>query len=329
VRAILCHGTEGPDALTLGEIAQPQPGPAQVRIGVHAVGINFADTLMVTGRYQERPAYPFAPGMEVAGRIEAVGPDVLGFAPGDRVMAAVGSGGLAESVVTPVENTFRLPAGIDFAIAASLPVAYGTAHLALTHRAQLRAGEALLVLGAAGGAGLAAVEVGRALGAQVIGAARGADRLALVRERGAQATIDYTRENLRERVRELTQDRGADVIFDAVGGDAFDAALRCIAWEGRLLVIGFASGRIPQAPANLLLVKNCAALGFYWGTYRTRMPKLVRESFATLLTWTLEGKIRPHIAHRFALADSGKAIRLLMDRQATGKAVVLVREAEL
>ena len=243
-----------------------------------AAGLNFADTLMIRGQYQEKPALPFVPGMEIAGRIDACGPGVAGFAPGDRVMAALASGGFAEAAVCSVENVVRLPGSMDDVDAAGFAIAYGTAYGALCWAGRLQAGETLVVHGAAGGVGLATVECGRAL-RRVIASARGADHLAVAAARGADATIDTASEDVRARIRALTDGRGADVIFDPIGGDLFQASLRSIAWEGRLLVIGFASGQILQIPANLLLVKNASAVGFYWGSYRQHDPARVRAAF--------------------------------------------------
>jgi NADPH2:quinone reductase len=286
--------------------------------------VNFADILMVAGRYQEKPAFPFVPGFEVAGTVRDVAAGVKGVQAGDRVIGLCDSGGYAEEVVCAAHEVFVMPEGMDFAAAAGFPIAYGTSEIALRRRGDLHPGETLLVLGAGGGVGLAAVEVGKALGARVIAAARGADKLALARAHGADAAIDYATEDLRDRVKELTGGAGADVVLDPVGGDAFDAALRATAWEGRVLVVGFAAGRIPQVPANLLLVKNIAATGVFWGAYRKRDPHALRDSFTRLFTWWRAGKLKPHISHRLSLAEAPRAMQLLGERKATGKVVLEV-----
>jgi NADPH2:quinone reductase len=322
MRAVVCKELAGPAGLVVEEIQVPDPGPGEVRIRVEAAGLNFADSLIIKGQYQDRPALPFVPGMEIAGRIDALGPDVAGFAPGDRVMATLGHGGFAERAVTAGGNVVRLPDTIDAITAAGFAVAYGTAYGALAWAARLVAGETLVVHGAAGGVGLATVECGKALGAQVIATARGAERLAITRAHGAEATIDTASEDVRARIKELTGGRGADVVFDPIGGELFTASLRSVAWEGRILVIGFASGEIPQIPANLLLVKNASAVGFYWGSYRQHDPARMQAAFEELLRWHAEGRIRPHVSEVRPLADARGALELLLSRQSTGKIVL-------
>jgi NADPH2:quinone reductase len=324
MRAVLCRTRGGPDDLTIADIDPPRPGPGQVVIGVRAAGLNFADTLMIAGKYQERPAYPFSPGMEVSGDIVACGAGVTGLAPGDRVMAVLGHGGFAEQAVAPADRVLKLPDSMDYAAAAGFPIAYGTSHLGLVHRAALKAGETLLVHGAAGGVGLTAVEIGKVLGATVIATASSADKLAVAKSYGADHLIDYSREDVRERVLAFTGGRGADVVYDPVGGDAFDASLRCTAFEGRIVVIGFASGKIPQIPANHLLVKNITAIGFYWGAYAKERPAAVRASFAELLGWYAAGKLRPLVSHRFALDEAPAALKIMAARKSTGKIVLTV-----
>ncbi|MBI3709099.1 MAG: NADPH:quinone oxidoreductase family protein [Proteobacteria bacterium] len=300
----------------------PALAPGTLRLRVTAAGVNFADTLMVKGEYQAKPPFPFSPGLEAAGIVAELAADVSGLRVGQRAIAVLDHGGFAEQVVCPASAIYPIPDSMDLVTAAGFPIAYGTAHIGLVHRAGLRADETLLVLGAAGGVGLTAVEVGKAIGARVIAAARGADKLALARAHGADATIDYAAEPLRDRVLALTDGRGADVVFDPVGGDQFDAALRATAWEGRLLIVGFAAGRIPQIPANLLLVKNISAVGLFWGSYRRKQPAIVRDSFAVLMEWWAAGKLRPHVSHRFDLADAARAMELLLSRAATGKIVL-------
>ena len=322
MRAVLCSEWGPPGALSVAETPGPTPGPGEVRIAVAACGVNFADTLIIAGQYQEKPAFPVSPGMEIAGTVAACGDGVEAVAPGDRVLAVLDYGGFAEQAVARAGDVFRLPDGMDFETAAGFPVVYGTAYGALSWRANLQAGETLLVLGAAGGAGLAAVEVGKAMGATVIAAAGGAEKLALARGHGADHAIDYRSQDLRARVKEVAPARGCDVIFGPVGGDAFDAALRCVAWEGRIVVIGFASGRVPQVPANILLVKNCAALGFYWGSYRRRDPARHRAAFDALFGWYREGRLKPHVSHRFPLEHAAEALETLAGRKSTGKVVL-------
>ncbi len=288
MHAIVCHGLTGAKDLTWEETELYPLSGGDVRIRVEACGVNFADALIVEGKYQEKTMTPFTPGIEVAGVVEAIAEDVTSCKVGDRVLAVVPQGGFAESVNAPEMATFLLPQDIDFATAAALPVSYGTAHAGLKWRAQLRAGETLLVLGAAGGAGLAAVEIGKAMGAQVIAAASSQEKLDIAQQHGADHLINYKEEDLRKRVKALTNGQGADVIFDPVGGSAFDTALRCINWEGRLVVIGFASGTIPQVPANLLLVKNISVVGLYWGAYLMRNPAAMREQIQELFSWTQE-----------------------------------------
>jgi NADPH2:quinone reductase len=324
MRAVICQELTGLDGLVVGEIPAPEPGPGEVRVRVHAAGLNFADSLIIKGQYQEKPALPFVPGMEIAGRIDACGPGVAGIAPGDRVMAALSHGGFAEAAVCSVEDVVRLPDGIDDVTAAAFAIAYGTAYGALCWAGRLQPGETLVVHGAAGGVGLAAVECGRALGARVIATARGADHLAVASEHGADALIDTATEDVRARIKALTDGRGADVIFDPIGGDVFQASLRSIAWEGRLLVIGFASGQIPQIPANLLLVKNASAVGFYWGSYRRHDPARVRAAFETLLRWHGEGRIRPLVSEVRPLAEAPQALERLLARKSSGKIVLSI-----
>ncbi|MCM0020805.1 MAG: NADPH:quinone oxidoreductase family protein [Tagaea sp.] len=322
MRAILCAKPADPPELVLGDIPVPEPGPGQVRIRVKAAGVNFADTLMVRGTYQARPPLPFVPGMELAGQIDALGAGVKGFAVRQRVLATVEHGAFAEFALARAADCAPLPGAMDDATAACFPIAYGTAHAALEWRAGLRRGETLLVLGAAGGVGLAAVEIGKAMGARVIAAAGGAERGALALSRGAETAIDYKREDLREAIKKLTGGAGVDVVFDPVGGDVSDAALRCLGWEGRLIVVGFAAGRIPQIPANLLLIKNVAAIGLFWGAYRARNPDKLAASLDALLTWWDEGALKPLVSARFKLAQAGEALQRLAKRQARGKTAI-------
>jgi NADPH:quinone reductase len=327
MRAIVCRELVGPDGLALEGRPVPEPGPGEVRIRVRAAGLNFADTLIIKGQYQDKPPLPFVPGMEIAGQIEQRGEGVAGFVPGDRVMATLDRGGFAEEAVTAASNVVRLSDSIDYVTAAGFAIAYGTAYGALVWAGRLQAGETLLVHGAAGGGGLATVECGVALGARVIATARGTAHLEVARAHGAEALIDTASEDVRARVRELTEGRGADVVFDPIGGDLFTASLRSIAWEGRLLVIGFASGQIQQIPANLLLVKNAAAIGFYWGSYRRHDPARVHAGFDELLRWHAELRIRPHVSEIFPLGEAKRALERLLARQSTGKIVLTMDES--
>ena len=323
VKAIVCHKHGGLDTLSFDDIAVAPPSAGQVHIRVRASGINFPDTLRIAGTYQSKVDPPFTPGMEVAGDVIACGEGVEGIAPGDRVFAIPGTGGYAEEVVTDAEWVTRMPGSMEYEVGAGFPITYGTSHLALKYRAQLQPGETLLVTGAAGGVGVTAVEIGKLLGARVIAAARGQDKLAITRELGADEVVDYEAEDLRARVKELTDGRGADVIYDPVGGDVFDTCMRCINWEGRILVIGFAGGRIPEAKMNIVLVKNISLLGFAWSTYRTYKPDVFLESYAELLRWFEEGKLKNHISKTYPLADAVQALEDLTARKTTGKVVLV------
>jgi NADPH2:quinone reductase len=293
-----------------------------VRLKIHAAGINFADLLLVSGQYQEKPPLPFIPGAEVAGVITEVGAGVSNLKAGDRVMALTGTGAFAEEAVVDAARIFPIPDKMDFPSAAGFPVTYGTSHGAFDWRAHLKPGEWLLVLGAAGGVGLTAVEIGKAMGAQVIACAGGAEKLAIAKSHGADHLIDYSSEDIRVRVKEITGGHGADVVYDPVGGDAFDASLRSIAWAGRIIIIGFASGRVPQVPANIVLVKNIDIIGFYWGSHQGRKPELLRDSFAQLFRWFEEGKLKPHVSQKLDLKEAAAALDLLRQRKSTGKVVL-------
>ncbi len=319
MRAVVCKALTGLDGLVVEDIPVPEPGPGEVRIRVRAAGLNFADTLIIKGQYQDKPALPFVPGMEIAGQIEQCGAGMAGFMPGDRVMATPDHGGFAEAAVTAASNVVRLPDSIDYPTAAGFAIAYGTAYGALVWAARLQADETLLVHGAAGGVGLAAVECGRALGARVIATARGHAHLSVAKAHGAETVIDTASDDVRTRVKELTEGRGADVVFDPVGGDLFTASLRSIAWEGRLLVIGFASGQIPQIPANLLLVKNAAAIGFYWGSYRRQDPGRVHAAFEELLRWHADRRIQPHVSEIHPLSQAKSALERLLPARAPAR----------
>ena len=325
MRAVLCEAWGEPEGLRLGEVDAPEPGPGEVRLAVHAAGVNFADILMVAGKYQEKPPFPFTPGLEAAGVVEAVGNGVTRIAPGDRVLALPASGAFAEAALAREDSVFEIPDAMDFVTAAGFAVTYGTAQGALDWRAQLRPGELLLIHGAAGGAGLATVEVGKAMGATVIATARGAEKLKVAEAHGADYLIDTGTEDVRARVKEIAAGlgkQGAEVVFDPVGGALFEASLRCVAWGARLIVIGFAAGKVQRIPANILLVKNVSAIGFYWGSYRARAPELVASGYAQLFAWYAAGKLRPHVSHQLDLAEASAALGLLKSRKSTGKVVL-------
>jgi NADPH2:quinone reductase len=325
MRTVLCKEWGGPDKLAVEDVPSPPIRDGHVRIAVHAAGINFADLLLVSGQYQEKPPFPFTPGMECAGVVTEAGAGVTAFKPADRVMALTGTGSYADEIVVDASRVYPIPASMDFAAAAGFPVTYGTSHGAFDWRAHLQPGEWLLVHGAAGGVGLTAVEIGKVMGARVIACAGSTEKLEIARQHGADFLIDYSREDIRERVKAITGGHGADVVYDPVGGDAFDASLRCVAWGGRLIIIGFAAGRISQIPANILLVKNVDVIGFYWGSYQARKPELLRNSYAKLLGWYQEGKLQPHVSAQFDLKDIAQAMNILRARKSTGKVVLRTR----
>ncbi len=318
--AAICPALE--HAPELRDIPPPPLAEGQVRIAVAAAGVNFADTLALAGKYQEKLEPPFVPGMELAGTVLEVADGVTTCRPGDRVMALGTGGAFAEQAVAAAHDVFVLPAGLDLVTAAGFPVAYGTSHLGLTWKAALRPGETLVVHGAAGGVGLTAVEIGAALGARVVATAGGADRLAVALSRGAAVGIDSRAEDVRARVKEETRGRGADVVYDPVGGALFEASLRSIAPNGRILAIGFASGEVPQIPANLLLVKNVTVIGFNWGAYRRLDPAALRRSMAEAVDWWAAGRLSPHVSTTLPLAECAQALDLLRRRAITGKLVL-------
>lgn len=326
MKALLCKAFGTADSLVLEDIASPVAGSDEVLIDVHMAGVNFPDTLLIEGKYQIKPAFPFAPGGEAAGVVAAVGAGVSHLQPGDRVMALTGWGSFAEQVVVRASQVTLMPARMDFAGAAAFGVTYGTSMHALCQRARLQKGETLLVLGASGGVGLAAVEIGRAMGAHVIAAASSKQKLEIARTAGAHELICYGKGSLKEQVNALTEGRGADVIFDPVGGDLFDQAIRAIAWNGRLLVIGFTSGRIPQLPVNLTLLKGAAVLGVFWGAFTQCQPQENQANYRQLFAWHAEGKLRPLISQQYALARAGDALEALRLRKAVGKLVVEIRK---
>ena len=327
MKAVICKEWAKPEELKFEEFPDLEAGEGEVVIGVKACGVNFADALMVQGLYQVRPPLPFTPGFEVAGDILAIGTNVsaslkVGLEIGQRVATVMDYGAFAEQVVVPAASLMPLPDSMSYKEAAAFAIAYGTAEVALAHRGQLKAGETVLVHGASGGVGLAAVEIAKAMGATVIATASTAEKLELAKSHGADHLINYQEDDFVAQVKDITGRKGADVILDPVGGDVFDKSLRCIAWEGRLLVIGFASGRIPEAPANLTLVKNCSVVGVFWGAYMKHNPKVISSSLQRLMVMHSEGKIKPYVSQSFKLEDAALALNQMLDRKVVGKVVL-------
>ena len=322
MKAIVCTQLGSPEALQLQDVELPPPGPREVRIRTHACGINFPDLLLVKGEYQDRPPLPFIPGGEVAGTVTDVGAEVTGFRPGDQVMAVTMLGGLAEAVNARVENVMPLPAGLSMQAAAGFTAVYGTSYHALKQRANLKAGETLLVLGAAGGVGLAAVQIGLAMGARVIAAAGSDAKLDFLKAQGAHEAINYRSQDLRESVKAMTGGKGADVIYDPLGGDLFDQTPRCIAWNGRILVVGFAAGRIPQLPVNLLLLKGASAVGVYYGRFLKEEPAEAARNHHELVALVGQGRLNPHVHQVFPLARAAEALNVVKNREVIGKVIV-------
>lgn len=323
MRALRCHTLGDLSSLRVEDCPAPSIGPGQVRIGVKAAGVNFPDILMIEGKYQVKPELPFIPGLEVAGEVLEVASGVDHVRPGDRVIAfARHAGGFASEIVLPGGIVTPIPDAMDFETAAAFPVAYGTAQFALERRGRLASGETLVVLGATGGVGLAAIECGKLMGARVIAAAGGADKVALARAYGADETVDYRAENLRDRLRELTGGRGVDVVFDPVGGAAFEACVRAIGWEGRILVVGFASGDIPKVATNLILVKNFSVVGVVFGEHSARYPDQSRMLLSRLLDAWGKGKLRPRIWRSFPLEEARDAFAEITSRRVQGKMVL-------
>jgi len=320
--AQLCRDWGGPDDLDFDETDAPEMVEGGVRINVKAAGLNFADSLMIKGEYQVKPRHPFSPGLEVSGVVIECDATVSRVKEGDRVMATVHYGGFAEQVVAHENDVFSIPDNMDFVAAAAFPVVYGTSHIGLKYKLNIKPGDTLLVNGAAGGVGLTAVEIAKKMGATVIAAAGGKEKLNVAAEMGADHLIDYKTEDIRERAKIFTQGRGVDAVYDPVGGSAFDASLRASAQGGRILVVGFASGTVPNVPANILLVKNISVIGYYWGAHRILAPQLLDESFKELLSWYAAGDLKPHVSHTYDLADAGKALKMLGSRAATGKIVL-------
>jgi len=324
LKAVLCRGYGPPESLTIEEVPSPRAGPGEVVVSVRAASLNFPDLLIIENKYQLKPALPFSPGSELAGVVKDVGEGVATWQPGDRVLAFTGYGAFAEEVKVEATRLVPAPDAMDDHAAAAFGLTYGTCDHALRDRGRLAPGETLLVLGAAGGIGLAAIEIGKALGARVIACASSDGKLAACRQHGADATIDYVREDLRDRIKELTGGRGADVVLDPVGGPLSELALRSTAWRGRLLVVGFAAGEIPKIPLNLTLLKGCSIVGVFWGDFARREPKAFAESVAELGRWHREGRLKPHVSAIFPLEQAKQALALLASRTVIGKLVLTV-----
>ncbi|HEX9434296.1 MAG TPA: NADPH:quinone oxidoreductase family protein [Burkholderiales bacterium] len=322
MKAVLCKQYGPPESLVIEELPSPVPGPGEVVVSVKAASVNFPDFLIIQNKYQFKPPLPFSPGSELSGLVKEVGAGVSNVRPGDRVIAFTTYGAFAEEVKTEALRLLPLPEEMDFITGAAFLLTYATSDHALRDRGALRAGETLLVLGAAGGVGLAAIEIGKALGARVIACASTEDKLAVCREHGADATINYATEELRERVKALTEGRGVDVVYDAVGGPYTEPAFRSLAWRGRLLVVGFAAGEIPKLPLNLALLKGAAVVGVFWGDFARREPKAFAESVRQLARWYAEGRLRPHVSQTLPLERAAEAIQLLASRKAKGKIVL-------
>ena len=322
VKAVLCKQYGPPETLVVEELPSPRAGPGEAVVSVKAASVNFPDVLIIQNKYQFKPPLPFSPGSELAGVVKEVGAGVSSVRPGDKVMAFTTYGAFAEEVKTEAARLLPIPEGMDFKSAAAFVLTYGTSDHALRDRGALRAGETLLVLGAAGGVGLAAIEIGKALGARVIACASSDEKLAVCREHGADATINYAAEDLRERIKSLTERRGVDVIYDPVGGAYSEPAFRSIAWRGRLLVVGFAAGEIPKLPLNLALLKGASVVGVFWGDFARREPKAFAGSIAQLGLWFRDGKLRPHVSKIYPLEKAADALRLMAARQVKGKVVL-------
>ncbi|MFN3579417.1 MAG: NADPH:quinone oxidoreductase family protein [Pseudomonas sp.] len=325
MKAVLCKSYGPASNLVLEETTDPVAKPNEVVVDIHAAGVNFPDTLIIEGKYQVKPPFPFSPGGEAAGVIASVGEKITHLQPGDRVMGLTGFGSFAEKVAIDASRILSMPRDMDFVTAAGFSMTYGTSMHALKQRANLQPGETLLVLGASGGVGLAAVEIGKAMGARVIAAASSAEKLEVAKKAGADELINYTEVSLKDAVKELTKGQGADVIYDPVGGDLFDQAVRSINWKGRLLVVGFASGRIPEFPANLALLKGSSIVGVFWGAFAAREPQVNLENFQELFAWFSEGKLKPLVSLTYRLDQYEDALEILSSRKAVGKVVVKVR----
>ena len=323
MKAIVCKDWGPPDSLELQDLPDLVPEAGEVVVEVRAAGVNFPDVLTVQGKYQYRPELPFTPGNEFAGTVRAVGDGVSRFKAGDKVIGFARSGAFAEQVRAPADVLMPMPPGMDFDTAAAITLTYGTSHHAVVDRAQLKAGETMLVLGAAGGVGLAAIEIGKALGARVIAAASSADKLEVCRAHGADVLVDYSKEDLREALKAATGGKGPDVIYDPVGGPYTEPALRSIAWRGRHLVIGFAAGEIPKLPWNLMLLKGASVVGVFWGEFARREPQANLAAMREMLGWMAKGKLKPLVSKRYALGETAQALNDMAERKVTGKVVIV------
>ncbi|MDQ1832526.1 NADPH:quinone oxidoreductase family protein [Massilia scottii] len=323
MKAVVCKAWGLPDSLVVEQVAAPVAGPGQVLLDVKAAGVNFPDVLIIQGKYQFKPELPFTPGSELSGVVSALGEGVTNVRLGDRVIAFTAQGAFAQQIVVPAQAVMPMPPGMDFDTAAAITLTYGTSHHAVVDRAALKAGETMLVLGAAGGVGLAAIEIGKALGARVIAAASTDDKLAVCRAHGADATINYSNEDLREAIKAATDGKGPDVIYDPVGGIYAEPAFRSIGWRGRYLVVGFANGDIPKLPLNLTLLKGASLMGVFWGEFAKREPKANMAAMRELMGWLAEGKIRPRISGRYALEQTAQALNDMAARKVTGKVVIV------
>ncbi|NVJ90090.1 MAG: NADPH:quinone oxidoreductase family protein [Methylocystaceae bacterium] len=322
MKAAVCTTLEGYKSLVIKDIPTPEVKAVHVLIRVHASAMNFADSLIVQGKYQVKPPLPFSPGLECAGVIEAIGEGVTSCKVGDRVMAVLDWGGFADYALAHENDVFPIADRLDFKTAAAIPVAYGTSHHALSVKAKLQKGETLVVHGAAGGVGLTAVEIGKHMGATVIASAGGPKKLAICKDYGADHLIDYREGGVREKIKDLTDGLGAHVAYDPVGGDLFTETLRSTRPDGRILIVGFASGDIPQIPANIMMVKNITCIGYHWGAYRTLDPASLRASFAELMDWIDAGSLKPHVSMSFKLNQIHEAFEALLTRKSTGKIVI-------
>jgi NADPH2:quinone reductase len=313
-----------PDGMEFCDLAPPEPRPGQVRVRNRAAALNFFDILQIQGKYQTKPPFPFTPGAEIAGEIDAVGQGVPGWRVGDCVIGLPGGSGFAEQTVLDASKVFRIPNGMDWAPAAALPIVYHTSYLALMDRGKLREGEWLLVHAGASGVGMSAIQLGRALGARVIATAGSSEKLEFARRQGAEHVLDYTDTQWVDHVKQITADRGADVIYDPVGGDVFDLSTKCIASEGRLLVIGFAGGRIPSIAANRILLKNISVVGVFWGNHTQVHPNYTAQTQSAIESLWAEGKIHPEVSHTWPLAELPQAMHALAARKVLGKAVMII-----
>jgi NADPH2:quinone reductase len=325
MKAVLCKAFGPPEDLVMEEVANPEPGPGQILVDIHASALNFPDVLMIAGKYQSLPPFPFSPGGEIAGTVAAVGEGATRFKVGDRVFGGTGQGGFAEQIAVPEAAMKPMPDEMSFVEASAISTTYGTSYYALKQRADLKPGETLLVTGAGGGVGLAAVELGKAMGARVIAAASSAEKLAAAKSAGADELIDYSDGELKDKVKALTDGRGADVIYEPVGGDLFEQCMRCVNWYGRILVIGFAAGDIPRVPINLILLKSCQVVGVFYGAWSARYRDEADANFQEILDLYRDGKIKPLVGRTYPLEEYAAALRCLSERQAIGKVVVTVR----